>query len=174
MNERCYDFCGTYHGEIFTEGVINGASWYSLYGTMQDWLYVNTNQLDVTIELGCNQYPPSENLKKYWQYNKKALISYIKQVHIGIKGLVVDDITKKPLRNVTVQVRGIDRNVTTGPDGDFWRLLLPGSYYVQFFLEGYRPSETIHVLVSTHMATILRLSLKPRAAIDQECRPIKI
>lgn len=157
----CYDFCGIYHREIFTDGIINGAAWYPLYGSMSDWLYANTNQIDLTFELGCNQFPPVSELEKYWNYNKRALISFIKEIHRGIKGVILDDKSGKALSDVRVKVYGIDHDVFSSSHGDFWRLLLPGSYYVQFSKNGYEPSQKIHVFVSTFMATVIRVNLVP-------------
>lgn len=36
----------------------------------------------------------------------------------------------KPIQDANVVVEGISHNVTTTIDGEYWRLLLPGSYSV--------------------------------------------
>jgi hypothetical protein len=51
----------------------------------------------------------------------------IKVVH-GIRGFVFDSKTNAPISGVIIHVRGIEHNVTTYRDGDFFRLLSPGLY----------------------------------------------
>jgi len=68
----------------FNDGITNGAAWYVIDGGMQDWSYVYTSDMEVTIELGCNKYPDQNDLKSYWDDNKGALLAYITQVFIEL------------------------------------------------------------------------------------------
>lgn len=47
---------------------------------MQDWNYFYTNDLELTIEQGCVKYPWTKDLKRYWDDNKYAYLTYIAQV----------------------------------------------------------------------------------------------
>lgn len=47
---------------------------------MQDWNYVNTNDFEITLELGCFKFPKASQLSKFWMENKDALVTYIEQV----------------------------------------------------------------------------------------------
>lgn len=49
-------------------------------GGMQDWNYLNTNCFEVTIELGCDKYPWTSELRGYWEQNRRALLQYMHQV----------------------------------------------------------------------------------------------
>lgn len=64
----------------FTNGITNGAAWYVVEGGMQDWSYVFTSDMEVTVEVGCVKYPPEEELKNFWDQNKGALLAFITQV----------------------------------------------------------------------------------------------
>uniref|UniRef100_A0ACB8FP88 Uncharacterized protein n=1 Tax=Sphaerodactylus townsendi TaxID=933632 RepID=A0ACB8FP88_9SAUR len=67
-----------------------------------------------------------------------ALIEYIKQVHLGIKGRVLDK-DGEPIADVIVEARG-RRHVCpykTTKDGEYYLLLLPGVYELNATAPGY-------------------------------------
>ncbi|CAF3095078.1 unnamed protein product [Rotaria sp. Silwood2] len=121
----------------FNDGITNGASWYIVDGGMQDWSYAYTSDMEITIELGCNKYPDETELESYWDDNKGALLAYITQVVHGIRGFVFDSKTKMPLSGVIIRVHGIQHNVSSYRDGDFFRLLTPGIYDITAERIGY-------------------------------------
>lgn len=47
---------------------------------MQDFAYLSTNDMELTLELGCEKYPPASALPGEWEENKEALINFIKMV----------------------------------------------------------------------------------------------
>ena len=132
-------------GENFPDGITNGAKWYSVSGGMQDWNYLNTNDFEITLELGCIKYPQHQELEQFWLDNKESLLAYMESVHIGFKGFVLDT-AGKPISNATIHVEGIEHDVITAADGDYWRLLSPGHYSVTAEAPGYDPT-TVKVTV---------------------------
>jgi len=72
--------------QLFTDGITNGAAWYSINGGMQDYNYRYTNCFEVLIELSCFKFAPEEYLPEYWEHNKRALLTYLGRVHMGVKG----------------------------------------------------------------------------------------
>ncbi|XP_053562111.1 carboxypeptidase D [Bombina bombina] len=135
-----------YPGENFPHGITNGASWYNVPGGMQDWNYLNTNCFEVTIELGCVKYPVAAELPSYWKNNHRSLLQFIKQVHKGVKGFVLDATDGRGILNATISVADIDHPVTSDKDGDYWRLLVPGEYKITASARGYIPkSKTVNV-----------------------------
>lgn len=98
-------------------GITNGAAWYSVPGGMQDFNYLASNTFEITLELGCEKYPPSENLPEEWENNRKALIEFINQAHIGIKGLVQDNFGQ-PVKNGIIRVQNITNGINEIIDHD--------------------------------------------------------
>ncbi|GFW42006.1 carboxypeptidase D [Trichonephila clavipes] len=144
----------------FPGGITNGAEWYDVPGGMQDFNYVYSNCFEITLELSCCKYPKAVNLSGEWNNNKEALLSFIEQIHIGIKGKVVDSATKEGIQQAFVRVSGIEHNVTTTKTGHYWRLLLPGLYTVEFSSYGYSP-ETKLVVVKEGSVEEINVELHP-------------
>ncbi|KAH9640540.1 hypothetical protein HF086_001589 [Spodoptera exigua] len=57
-------------------------------------------------------------------------------VHTGVNGFVHSHIGH-PLANTTIKVEGITHAVKTAKDGDYWRLLEPGTYNITAVKKGY-------------------------------------
>ncbi|XP_035297710.1 carboxypeptidase N catalytic chain [Cricetulus griseus] len=132
-------------GDYFPDGITNGASWYSLSKGMQDFNYLHTNCFEITLELSCNKFPRQEELQREWLGNREALIQFLEQVHQGIKGMVLDE-NSNNLTGAVISVSGINHDVTSGEHGDYFRLLLPGTYIVTAKAPGYDP-KTVTVTV---------------------------
>ena len=47
---------------------------------MQDWNYMFTNDLEVTVEVGCDKIIDESQLSEYWKDNKISMLSYLGQV----------------------------------------------------------------------------------------------
>ncbi|XP_034254819.1 carboxypeptidase E-like [Thrips palmi] len=145
-------------------GITNGAAWYSVEGGMQDFNYLSSNDFEVTLELGCDKYPPSNELEREWLRNRDALINYLWQAHTGIKGDVIDSRTMRPIANALIHVANltsgvevdIEHDVTSVHNGDYWRLLTPGQYSVTVSAPGYDP-----------YTLLLRVQSKPRQEAEK-------
>ncbi|TDG99741.1 hypothetical protein EPR50_G00197370 [Perca flavescens] len=127
--------CGSSRG-ISTKGIVNGAEWYSMAGGMQDFNYLHTNCFEVTVELGCDKFPPEEELFLSWHENQEALITFMETAHLGIKGIVKDE-EGNAVKGARISVRRIRHDVTTAENGEYWRLLTPGIHVVSASAPGY-------------------------------------
>ncbi|XP_043911953.1 inactive carboxypeptidase-like protein X2 [Protopterus annectens] len=128
------------HTEDFTkeDGTINGASWRNIAGSMNDFSYLHTNCFELSIHVGCDKFPHESELPDEWENNRESLLVFMEQVHRGIKGIVTD-LLGRPVPNAIISVDGINHDVCTANDGDYWRLLNPGEYKVTARAEGYTP-----------------------------------
>lgn len=120
----------------FEDGITNGAEWYIAVGGMQDYNYMFGGCMELTLEISCCKYPPPEELPEYWEDNRDALMEYIKQVHRGVKGIVRNE-QGTALEGAEVKIVGREVSFRTTEEGEYWRLLLPGSYELQVSMEGY-------------------------------------
>ncbi|VDM56201.1 unnamed protein product [Angiostrongylus costaricensis] len=127
-------------------GITNGAKWYSVSGGMQDFNYLGTNAMEITLELSCEKMPEGKLLPQFWNDNKKALMEYMFAVHSGIKGLITNAVTGEPISEAVVWIRNgtdpmpIRHPVTSWLLGDYYRILPVGQYEVIVNAEGYKPA----------------------------------
>merc|ERR1712218_512734 len=158
-------------------GITNGAAWYSVAGGMQDFNYLSSNDFEITLELGCDKYPPASQLKQEWEDNKNALMEFMWMAHMGVKGTVTDESTGKGIPNALIQTTNVTRigkgqrrsdlinhDVTSVHDGDYWRLLTPGEYEITASADGYEPSTKLVEVNMNHeehkLAPVLKFELK--------------
>ncbi|XP_072548111.1 carboxypeptidase D [Salminus brasiliensis] len=160
-------------GEKFEGGITNGAQWYDVKGGMQDYNYLNGNCLEITMELSCCKYPPAAQLQSEWDNNRESLLAYMEKIHIGVRGFVREAGSGMPLSDATIMVAGINHNVSTGHFGDYYRLLLPGTYNITAVASGCTPMMVTNVQVSEGKARELNftLALLPAETISQTAAP---
>uniref|UniRef100_A0A3Q0QU84 Carboxypeptidase X, M14 family member 2 n=1 Tax=Amphilophus citrinellus TaxID=61819 RepID=A0A3Q0QU84_AMPCI len=118
------------------DGTINGASWHTAAGSMNDFSYLHTNCFELSMYVGCDKFPHESELPEEWENNRESLLVFMEQVHRGIKGVVRDQ-QGRGIANAIISVEGITHDIRTAADGDYWRLLNPGEYRVAARAEGY-------------------------------------
>ncbi|XP_043912870.1 carboxypeptidase N catalytic chain [Protopterus annectens] len=153
-------------GDYFENGITNGARWYSLSKGMQDFNYLHTNCFEITLELSCNKFPRTEQLEHEWLANREALISYLEEIHQGIKGMVYDE-NNNVIGGAVISVKEIHHDITSGMEGDYFRLLLPGTYTVTASAPGYY-SKTESVTVGPAGPTQVNFHLKEVKCLPKE------
>jgi len=118
------------HCETFNKGISNGAEWYVVDNGMQDFNYLFSNCMEITAELSCWKRPPASHLQVEWENNLDSMLVLLESVHMGVKGKVLDE-DGKPLSGSIVEVIGRDKHITTTNRGEYWRMLMPGTYMVK-------------------------------------------
>lgn len=129
---------------------------------MQDYNYYWTGCMEVTLELSCCKYPPEEDLAHYWEENKEALLGLIGQVHRGVVGQLMDPMGK-PIGHGRLKIVGRSFSFRASRRGEFWRILLPGSYTLEASAPGFQPAER-HFVVEPQQVTRLEIMLEPTTA----------
>jgi hypothetical protein len=150
-------------------GITNGAKWYSVVGGMQDFNYLATNAMEITLELSCEKMVDGKQLPQFWEDNKKALMAYMFTAHAGVKGQIFDDETGLPVQHAALWVRNgsqtepIRHPVTSWEDGDYYRVLPPGQYELLVDADGYETaSQNVTVTNQARdQALIVNFGLKP-------------
>ncbi|XP_018007555.1 carboxypeptidase M-like isoform X2 [Hyalella azteca] len=143
----------------FPNGTTNGAQWYPLTGGMQDYHYVWHGCMDITLEISCCKYPRETKLRDFWRDNKKALVRYLGEVHRGVRGFVMDP-QGNPIEDAALKITGRDVGFTSTKYGEYWRVLLPGSYKIEAYAEGFLPRQD-EFYVEESNPTLLNITLFP-------------
>uniref|UniRef100_A0A3B5MMY0 Peptidase M14 domain-containing protein n=1 Tax=Xiphophorus couchianus TaxID=32473 RepID=A0A3B5MMY0_9TELE len=136
-----HNYRGSCHGDIpssfvlVTMGTKSTSMSVIFCPGMNDFSYLHTNCYELSIFLGCDKFPHQSELAQEWEKNREAMLTFMEQVHRGIRGIVKDQ-QGNPIANATISVEGINHDVTTAPTGDYWRLLNPGEYRVTAKAEG--------------------------------------
>jgi len=151
-----------WNSPYWDNGVVRGVEWYLIHGGMQDWNYYWMGCNEVTIELSNTKWPSASTLPGYWDDNRESMLNYMARVHDGVRGLVTDADTKLPVA-ATVEVQGIDHEVYTDADvGDYHRMLLPGTYTLDFSATGYSPVTVSNVTVVAESTTVVHVQMYPQ------------
>jgi len=134
-----------YNSIEFPQGITNGAAWYIVTGSMQDWNYYYTDCIELTAEIGYDKWPPASTLDSYWADNEESMLKYIEFAQNGVKGIVTNS-SGTPIA-ATITVEGNSKLEHTDlPTGDYHRLLLPGTYQITASADGYIP-KTMNITV---------------------------
>lgn len=145
----------------FDMGITNGSDWYTIYGGMQDWNYRYVACNEVTIELANIKKPSESLLPTYWANNKESMLAYMASIHMGIRGVVTDEQTGDPVW-ARIDLAGNEQPVFTDPDvGDYYRLVLPGTYGFTVSAPGYEDITFSGVTVSETNPTTINVQLRP-------------
>nr|MDK2850366.1 carboxypeptidase [Candidatus Cloacimonadota bacterium] len=127
-----------YNSNEFDQGITNGAQWYVITGSMQDWNYGYTNNIELTAEISNVKWPPASTLDSYWSDNQESILSYIEYAQNGVKGIVTNSAGEAI--PATIQIIGNSKITRNDPNlGDYHRLLLPGEYEICISAPGYLP-----------------------------------
>ncbi len=150
----------------FSQGITNGADWYITTGCVQDWSYEMTGCIDLTIEFHDTKWPSDTVLDGLWDDNRQSFMTFIKDAHNGINGVVTGSDTGLPL-DAVVTVLGNAKPVATDPaHGDYYKLLATGTYDIIVSADGYISRTFTNVVTNWGTPSVLNAVLDPVAHGD--------
>lgn len=152
-------------------GTVNGAAWYTRYGSMQDWLYHNTATMHLDIVLSPYLAPLPQHLPVYWDENYRSILDTLRNVHgMGLRGTLVDAETGGAIPESSIVIHDLyDRRhklsdvVPDQETGFFARFLAPGRYAIYAAAPGYKTSDE-HLFELNHARKKYTLTLELSAA----------
>ena len=147
-NARAYS--SSYMTSVTSSGITNGADWYVITGSRQDYENAYGECREITIECSTTKKPSASTMPTYWNYNHTAMLALIEQCMNGIHGYVYDAITNEPVVGTTVSIQSHDSDlskVSTHNAGDFHRPIKEGTYSLNVSKSGYTP-QTVLVTVA--------------------------
>ncbi|GAA4271608.1 hypothetical protein GCM10022258_09020 [Aquimarina gracilis] len=149
-------------------GITNGYAWYEVQGGRQDYQIYNHKGREVTVELSNAKTPPANQLVNFWNYNRDALIAFLKQVNYGIRGVVTDAVTNQPIQaKVTIVGKESYESwvPTELPEGDYYRPIKAGTYSIIYEADCYEPLTVTGVSVNDYESIVNDVQLTPIAAV---------
>ena len=153
------------------DGVTNGATWYSITGSRQDYMNAYAQCREITVECSSTKTVAGSSLPTYWTYHHNCLLALMEQARNGVHGVVYDATTGQTLQGVTVSVLNHDISnsyVTTHEVGDFHRPIKGGTYTFIFDKEGYA-RKFVDVTVADDQRVDLTVYLTPSNETATEC-----
>jgi hypothetical protein len=160
---RVYKCTAVYVCTAAVTGITNGAGWYPIYSSMQDWDYVGAGCMAITLELNQAKRPPASQLAKIWGENLNAMLNLpISAVLGGIQGTVTTS-GGQPLRGALITVAGNTFSTgARGPAAYYNKPSAPGTYTVTASAPGY-VSQTVTLTVPNSGGGVTRNFVLTRA-----------
>ena len=143
-------------------GITNGAEWYVITGSRQDYANYYNHNREFTLEISGIKTPPASQLPNFWNYNYHSFLNYTQQALYGIHGVVTDACSGEPIRAKISIPNDVNNSfvMTDARVGYYVRPIKGGTYSVTYSAEGYTP-QTVYITVSDKQKTVQNISLIP-------------
>ena len=140
----------SYNGYWVTEGY----DWYQTLGDCNDFSYGCRGDIDWTIEV------QSSNIPQAWNLNRDAMLGIINAANMGLTGVVTNANNGEPIP-ATIWVQEAFWPCFADPiGGDYHKVLLPGTYTVDFRANGFE-EQTFTVQIDSGDPTVMNVALSP-------------
>ena len=126
--------------------------------TLKDYNYWKHGCVELTLEISCCKFPQISDLEQLWYDNKESLISYMKLANIGVRG-IINFQNNQSAKFVTVQINSIEPLFKTNELGEYYRLLLPGTYNLTILLDCTPVYSTTFQITPSELLTTLNITL---------------
>ncbi len=136
---------------------------YPINGSTKDSNYGIMGSVCWSMEISFNKQPSADDIMLYYNYNEPSMIAMIEYAGYGIQGIVTDSITGEP---VTALIR-IDDSFPVYTDqegGDYHKYLIPGTYSVTAFANGYQTKIIDNIVISEYNDVVVQnIQLSPES-----------
>ncbi len=168
---------GTYLSDL-NNGITHGYAWYYITGSRQDFVTYYTGGREITMELSKVKMPGAYLLPSFWEANYLSLINYIARAQYGLRGIVRDMDTQKPLRaKVSIPNFDFEKSYVFSDSikGSFFRYPAPGNYQVLIESPGYNPQLIPISILDYYSSVELIIEMEPILSVsDSEKNQILI
>jgi len=149
-------------------GVIEGATWYVVKGSRQDYSNYNGHCREITLEISSTKTPPASTLEDYWNYNYRSFLNFIKQGMYGIRGIVTDNCSGQPIKAlITITSHDADSSqvYSSSLHGDYYRPIIAGTWNMTVSAPGYQTATINNISVANKTVVVRNVSLLPNPPV---------
>lgn len=149
-------------------GVIEGATWYIVKGSRQDYSNYNGHCREITLEVSATKLPSASTLENYWNYNYRSILNFIEQGMYGIRGIVTDACTGQPIKAlITILSHDADSSqVYSSPlNGDYYRPIIAGTWNMSVTAPGYQTATFNNITIANKSVVVRNVSLIPNPPV---------
>lgn len=167
ISHQFVDTCKKYSPYSFSDtdisGITYGGDWYKVLGGRQDYINAALNLRELTMEISSMKILPADSLNFYWEMLRKPFLNYIWQATFGIRGEVLDSLTRAPLK-AKIRIENHDDNesvvYSNSENGYFFRPIQSGTYDITFSADGFDTKTVRNVFVESFSSTSLSVELR--------------
>ncbi|HQI45653.1 MAG TPA: M14 family zinc carboxypeptidase [Bacteroidales bacterium] len=157
-----------YFTDTYSSGITEGGDWYVITGGRQDYMNYFKHCREVTLEISSTKMGESESLNNYWNSLYRSMMNYTEQCLNGIKGVVSDSCTGKPIQ-AKIFVNSHDKDsswvYSSIPFGNYYRPIKAGTWSLTYSATGYQSKTISNISVSDGNAVIRNIKLMPNTPI---------
>lgn len=150
--------------DYLDNGVTRGYDWYSIFGGRQDYVTYDLHGREITVELDEDYITPVAELDDLWEYNYRSMLGYLENALYGIRGMVSDKYTGKPVPAV-IFIAGHDKDnshvLCDTASGVFTRLISGGLYDLSLSASGYRDTVISNINVVKGVRSEIEIQMTP-------------
>jgi hypothetical protein len=133
---------------------------YEIHGSSKDFAYGAYGSTSWSCEVSLSYIPPASAIDSICNLNRPAQLYVVTKVGHGIHGIVTDSLTGEPLKAM-VTVQPIDVPVYTDSLGDYHRFVLPGTYSMSVWANGYQAKTVTDIIVPADTFVLVDVTLSP-------------
>ncbi|KAG0426627.1 hypothetical protein HPB47_026288 [Ixodes persulcatus] len=134
-------------------GYASGADYSHVSGSLADYTYAYEGSLALSVYVGCCKYDHAQRLRPTFDRHRTPLLRMLRRAGNGVRGTVLNR-RSEPIARALLTIHNRTVGFRTNERGEFWRILLPGSYTLLASADGYLPAAVDFQVVSKQATTL--------------------